>query len=241
MKFIKWWADRFAIGGLMLGSLYATLTGILFLLYALFYIDPYFITGNHGTFGIADFENGIPVQVRMTDRKNWTAADPYADSSGTGRLFLHQDYGHIQKNVSVTTGNFDTGTLYVHSGDRIQRLLLMLPLILKVLTFAFVAWQIAVLLSRVRAGESFSTSNNKHLLRSGWLILGVYLTLTAYEIFYHPFESYSLITFSGESFSDFHPDQQVGFSWLVVGCIFIILSLAFRKGEKLQEEQDLTV
>lgn len=241
MKIIKWWVDRFAIGGLMLGSLFSTLTGILLLLYAVFFIDPYIKTGKNNTFGISEFQNGIPVQVKMPSYKSWTAEIPYPDSSGTGRIFLNTAAGPLRNGATVTTGQFDTGTLYVTTTDRMQRFLLLLPAILKVLTFSFVAWQIAVLLSTVRAGESFSTENNKRLLRSGWLILGIYLFLTVYEIFYQPFGAYTMHTFSGEMVTDIYPDQQVSFSWLVVGCIFIILSLAFRKGETLQQEQDLTV
>lgn len=225
----------------MIAAVLSMLAGLLFLLHALFFVDPYFKTGKSSQFGMTRFTNGIPVAVQMSKETNWTVAAPYHDTSGTGRIFLDPQLETMKNSIHAVTGNFESGTLYVRSDNRADRFLLLLPDILKTLVFAFMAWQIAVILSMIRAGHSFRVAINKRLVRTGWAAIGSFLILTAYDMLYRPFEYYAMYSATGEKVSSVYPDAQNSFSWLIAGCILIILSLAFEKGESLQQEQDLTI
>lgn len=149
--------------------------------------------------------------------------------------------------LQVTHLSFSSGKAYLQTSSWLQKLVLNLPLLLKWAVLAYCAWQLAMLLSFIQSGEAFVSRNNRRLSKIGWAIVGLYVFMCFYEVLLKQFNSLS-VSFSSTGRNYYAPFQvnasfenSIGITWLIAGCIILILARAFRKGARLQQEQDLTV
>jgi hypothetical protein len=278
-------------------SLFGSITGILklvsilcfpaivlILLYALADVPPYISWGKGQKLGLLDFEQGIPVDVRMVSgympdstifdntgtyygSKNFHSAQAlafrgrqknpniieqaaFSDTIITQyRVFIPGDYpteNKISNPAYITDGNILTGVLRVKTDRIAWRLLLLTPLILYLSLIAFGSLQIARLLKDILAGQAFIDGSYRRIRNVGWgvvvyqLILFVFLFVSWYWSilidFVSPGSNYrSPVHLSVRAQYDF------SVYWLIGGSILLILAYAFKKGNLLQREQDLTI
>lgn len=221
--------------------------------------------------GVTDYSRGVPVTVDISASipdtsvyiKNKNGNISYTIKEGSSwyentndSTVLHGDtiiteYGlHTNKNsdkLRVTDLDFGSGKAYIQPASRLQLFILSLPSILQSAVLAYCAWQLAMLLAFIQSGESFITRNYRRLSKTGWAIVGLYIAMFFYEIALKQFNSL-YVSFSStipgyQQPLSIHatPENTIGITWLIAGCIILILASAFRKGSRLQHEQDLTI
>ena len=93
----------------------------------------------------------------------------------------------------------------------------------------------------------FQKKNRLRLQNIGWAILilqGAYFVVEFKQPLVNYFEvSYTATIPAYRSNFDFHADPVKPFSimWLLIGALVLVLASAFRDGEILQEDKDLTI
>lgn len=272
MKIINSLIDRFGIGGLMIGSIICGLAAIILLLSVIFNFPPYITFNKGSTFGMTEYARGVPVPVKISSVVNFPDTNIVIKTkSGTRtnydlnqytdtRWALPADdtiaytdtiFSHIKllDNHHLNANEFElvSGIVYVKPGTLGQRLLFNLPMILKFVIIGYCAWQVALLLSFIRSGQSFKNSNYRRLLNIGWALIAFTFALFFLEFFQDRFRVVTVrftstihgyrqpFLLSGDTYA------QLNILLLVVGCVFLITAQAFQKGNKLQQEQDLTI
>lgn len=127
-----------------------------------------------------------------------------------------------------------------------EKSILVLPLIFLLLLILYCFWQFALFLQNIQSGSSFDVSNYKRLINIGLALLSYNFLLI---IFNHYFSHFSILisfTSSKPGFrSPFHqsgtPDLDYEISYALAGFVFPILASAFKKGNQLQQDNDLTI
>ncbi len=130
--------------------------------------------------------------------------------------------------------------------NAMQRIQLTIPLVIWPLVLAFVFWHLAKFLHHIQLGDSFNDENYKRLRNIGIAVLLFQLLLTVYGLF---LSRYSIsVTFASTIQnwrSPFYLSGTPSSGWsltsIMVGLFFIIISKAFKTGNTLQQEQDLTI
>ena len=146
----------------------------------------------------------------------------------------------------IKDGYVLSGILHIETHKKGWRLLLVLPMILSFSLFAFGARQLARLLRAILSGAAFTDSNYRRLRNIGWGIIAWQSILFILQAVF--FNWTVLINFNSTT-PDFHSpfsfsvayQYDLSFYWVIAGSMLLILAYAFRKGNQLQKEQDLTV
>ncbi len=158
--------------------------------------------------------------------------------------FIENDRNQL---FHIKEGELFSGMLHVQTERKGWRLLLVLPQILYFSLFAFSSRQIARLLKDILSGTAFSDSNYRRLRNIGW---GVIAWQSVLIILYIVTMNWIALVNFHSTRPDFHLPVQlsqanlqydVSLSWLIGGYVLLILAYAFKKGNQLQHEQDLTV
>ncbi|MES2004644.1 MAG: DUF2975 domain-containing protein [Bacteroidota bacterium] len=147
---------------------------------------------------------------------------------------------------SVSKLNFENGTAYIKPSSFYNRGLLLVPQVLFFMLLSYFCWQLAFFLDNIQRGQMFSFSNYARIRNLGISILIyqillfiIYLLENSYRITID-YES-TIPNYRTPIHMDAEPDYHLGWSYLITGCILLIIAKAFYKGHKLQQEQDLTV
>jgi hypothetical protein len=142
--------------------------------------------------------------------------------------------------------DFESGTAYIKPESFYNRGLLIAPLVFFLALLSFVFWQLAFFIDNIQRGEMFIPANYKRLRNMGVSIL-VYEALVF--IIYLLENSYRILINYQSTIPNFRPpvslvaepDYHIGWSYLIAGCIILILAKAFQKGYTLQQDQALTI
>lgn len=128
-----------------------------------------------------------------------------------------------------------------------RRLLLFLPVLVNLLALAYCSWQLSYLMELIVRGEAFRRRGSKRLARVAYTILLVQLFHLLYE-FSGVYYSSIRIDFNA-NVKGFrmpvglggHSGSAIDLQWLLAGCILLIIAKGFERGDRLQENEDLTV
>lgn len=267
MKKIRILLDYVTIGGLTITSLVSGITFLLLLASLIFSFNPWIKTKNGG-FGITGYDKeSIPLNYESNSNLPDTSIY-YKTKHGSG-LFIKsylrsvraepQDsityadtittkYNDYEENKFEITGViFQKGKILIKPRNIKEKIILSIPMLLILGLVCYGCWQIAKFLNYIVHGMPFASSNFHILLKVGWSIVLVFLTLFFYDLIISSKSSIRLSFYSTiPNFrSPFSQGIQIktrpNVSWLIIGCFLIILALAFKKGTKIQQEQDLTV
>ena len=147
---------------------------------------------------------------------------------------------------NVTKVDFEKGTVYIKPNSFYNRGLLLAPQVLFFILLSFFTWQLAFFLDNIQRGEMFTQSNYKRLRNMGSAILIYQALLLAIYFFENSY--YVLINYRATIPNFRFPvqlmaeaDYHLGWSYILTGCIILIVAKAFHKGYTLQNEQDLTI
>lgn len=268
MKIIKWFIDQFGIGGLVIGSIFSFITAIILLLSIIFNFPPYipFSKGNEGI----PVEVNIPLSITFPDTSivietkkgnsgifdlNNTVEEKLLLPKNDSIIYSDTIFSDIRfwgsnnkKNPVITSFEMQSGKVYIKPEKFSQRLILSLPILLKFLLIGFCAWQIAMVLSFIRTGEAFNNKNYRRVASVGWSLIIYALGLFLIKLLFEPDFTSMDILFNSSIPNYREPislhgntSAQLNFSWIIIGCVFLITAQAFQKGYKLQQEQDLTI
>ena len=146
----------------------------------------------------------------------------------------------------ISDGQVLSGVLHVQTQRKGWRLLLLLPTILYLSLLAFGAWQIGSLLNDILNGAAFTVNNYRRIRNIGWGVIAWQLILFTLQL---TCGYWSVFVIFNSTIPDYHSPLQLSaaynydlsLSWLTGGSILLIVAYAFRKGNQLQNEQDLTV
>jgi hypothetical protein len=146
---------------------------------------------------------------------------------------------------TISFGSFDWITSKTKDGfyagqSFSDRLVFLLPGIIMGLTVAYVCWQLGKMLLSIQRNKQFHEPNYKRLFNSGVAIIISNLLLLIIGMMDN--NAGKLIidsTTQGKTVLD----DKLGFSWswVAVGCIFMILAKVFQRGTELQKDHDLNV
>jgi|GEM_PF-1542769 len=155
---------------------------------------------------------------------------------------------NFDSKIFDVTGNLKlkNGVVHIQPKTLKERSILVLPLIFLLLLMSYCFWQFALFLQYIQSGSSFDVSNYNRLRNVGLALLSYNFLLI---IFSHYFSHFSILisfTSSKPDFrSPFHlsgtPDLDYEISYALAGFVFLILASAFKKGNQLQQENDLTI
>ena len=268
MKF-RGLAELIAVGSLMIASIISGLIAILIFLSSIFGFSPYFSDRDGGGLGLSGYENGtIPVNViinatipdttiRLVTKKgvNFITTNRHFeyrpsiinDSILWGDTINTEYDGSGDFANHVKGASLNEGKIFIYPVDFGDRIALNAPALLKLSLLSYCCWQIGMLLSIIAAGKAFPSRNYYRLRNAGIAIIVVCLFLYLFDLLSNRFNFFNIHFESTiEHFRQPFPTglqmkSSLEITWLVVGCIFIILSFAFKKGTELQQEQDLTV
>ena len=133
--------------------------------------------------------------------------------------------------------------MYVQTKSALRKLQFLLPQLLSLLVAAYCMWQIGFLLHSITKQSAFENINFTRLRNVGWAIIFCQLGLLATQSQTKAFNLF--IVKSGYYYPDLHfitwSAPPFSLTWLLIGAITLIFTLAFRRGAHLQEEQALTV
>jgi hypothetical protein len=121
-----------------------------------------------------------------------------------------------------------------------DRLVFLLPGIIMGLTVAYACWQLGKMLHSIHRNKQFHEPNYKRLFNSGAAIILSNILLLVIKLV--DSNAGKLITDSATEGKTVL-DEGLGFSWswIAVGCLFMILAKVFQRGTELQEDHDLNV
>jgi hypothetical protein len=147
---------------------------------------------------------------------------------------------------NVTKVNFETGTVYIKPDSFYNRGLLLAPQIIFFVVLAYFCWQLAFFLDNIQRSAMFTLSNCRKIRNLGLsviiyqlLLFVVYLLENTYYI---KVDYRSTIPdFRSPVYFHAEADYHLGWSYLIAGCILLIVAKAFYKGYTLQQEQALTI
>jgi hypothetical protein len=146
--------------------------------------------------------------------------------------------------VTGKTLGFDTvdGITFISDdlGSFYDRIMLYVPAILITLTVSYACWQFARILNSIENNKEFSDKNYKRLFNAGAWIIVVDLLLLVFDVMNHSVVRGVLHISPATSPGLTSDENSFSLTWLVVGCILMILSKVFRRGSELQEDHDLS-
>lgn len=146
--------------------------------------------------------------------------------------------------VAGRTLAFNTadGISFYHDGLNTfyDRIMLYVPAILITLTIGYACWQFAKILGSIENNKAFLDRNYKRLFNAGAWIIIADLALLVFDVMNHSVVRGALHISPATSPGLSSNENSFSLTWLVVGCILMILSKVFRKGSELQEDHDLS-
>lgn len=147
---------------------------------------------------------------------------------------------------TITKVDIESGTVYIKPESFYNRGLLLLPQILFFFLVAYFCWQLACFLGNIQDGEMFTIGNYRKIRNMGLSVIGYqFLLFIVYllENTYYVLVQYrsTIPNFRSPIELVAEADYHLGVSYLLAGCILLIVAKAFYKGHQLQQEQDLTV
>lgn len=149
--------------------------------------------------------------------------------------------------IAVNEVLMNRAVLHLQPKNFWHRLYFMYPGILNSFVASFCFWFLALFVSNIQEGGAFTKRNGLRLQRVGWAILGLQalyyiqrVTPTLIDDFYLEYP-----TMSRFSSSDFwfraSPESEFSVTWALIGALILVVASAFRDGEMLQEEKNLTI
>jgi hypothetical protein len=146
--------------------------------------------------------------------------------------------------VSGKTLSFNTADGIIFYSDGLpsfyDRIMLYLPGILITLTVGYACWQFAKILNSIEKNKEFSDKNYKRLFNAAGWIISIDLLLLVFDVMNHSVVRGALHISPATSPGLTSDENSFSLTWLVVGCILMILSKVFRRGSELQEDHDLS-
>ncbi len=269
MKSLKERIKNFIISGFFIGSIFSTLLTLIYIGSVVFGYRPYYELKNVILNSQFENGIPLPVKIHNlivdstilltsipTSISELTANYPkqYTDTvfSNTDTMAVRiakspfADVDTVINKRAFTVGEeleFTGMTIHVKPKNFKERAIFMFPNILGGLLMSFCLWQLATFLQYIRIGSSFDASNHKRLRKIGLALITYNVIMILFDLYFSGF-SVRVNIASELGSKPFYlsgtPDLSYGYLYFYAGCIFIILSSAFKKGNQLQEEQDLT-
>jgi len=149
--------------------------------------------------------------------------------------------------IKLSGAKLNAAVFYLQPAKILDRLVLSLPGILTLLLIAFCSWQLLRIVNAIHSGNSFNQSSVKKIAGIGWAILVTFLLLFILDSLQNSVASVSL------DFSSTIPNYRMPFQataykksfshwdWLIGGAIILLVAKAFRYGNQLQKQEDLTI
>ncbi|HEY0355574.1 MAG TPA: DUF2975 domain-containing protein [Flavisolibacter sp.] len=148
--------------------------------------------------------------------------------------------------ITINSMDIKEVQAYVQPRNGKEKWIYMLPYILYLFLFAWSAWQLSRLLNQVVKGDAFRRANHLRLARIAYgfiIVQFIFLVLdrlkSTSSYFYQPVSS--MENYHSPVKMHFILDSHFSFLWLAMGCIMLIVSMAWKDGSRLQEEEDLTL
>ena len=200
-------------------------------------IDYITTKGNSGSFSInSDFK----IELKKDDsiKRIDTISSKYA---------IHYWHDTVDLNdQKVCKLSFASFTVKVVPQSIYQRIVLMFPSIFLCLFISFTSWQLSKFLHCIQLGHAFKGTNYIRLRNIGLACLLFQLLLYVFDFVFHQY--YIIINFNSTIpnwKSPFYlsgsPQANSSLSYIIIGCIFLIIAKAFKEGNQIQQEQDLTI
>jgi len=167
--------------------------------------------------------------------------------------FIVHDWRNINdEKITTTPANnirslqFRNISVHIQPDNTREKIILLSPIIFLLLLMSFCSWQFAMFLQFIQTNSSFDPSNYKRLQYIGIALLSYNFILLIFDQLFLRFTVWITMASNNPEFrSPFSltgtPDLHYGYLYFIAGCIFLILASAFKKGNHLQQEQDLTI
>jgi hypothetical protein len=252
---------------MMLAGGAAMCAAFVLLLTMLFNIPPYIKTQDGGMMGYTEYSKGIPVSAKISAPETALFLDFHKDNDIDISARNSFDVSRISDTTRSLPGSVHTITIkhantwnkayangltisemvfYINRDDIFRRFLYLFPRILQLLLIAWCTLQLSLVLQFVKKDQSFRKNNYKRLFRMGAAIVIVESLLFAWGYLINALtdiekEFVASVDHLWSVELDMRLSSHFNFEWLIAGCVLIVLSKAFLKGDALQEDSDLMI
>ena len=121
MKFINWWVNNFTIGGFFIVNVLSAIFSLILIGSLFFGYHPYYKTKSGWAFGFADFEKGIPVDIKFNGSLPDTMINLQTKtggiSGGEGTKIINEYIENLKSKGDTTIIKADSITLGYEVND----------------------------------------------------------------------------------------------------------------------------
>jgi hypothetical protein len=121
-----------------------------------------------------------------------------------------------------------------------DRVMLFVPALLICATVAYVCWQFGMMLDSIQKGNEFNYRNYKRLFHASAAIIIVDILLLAFDMLNNNLVRKVFNVLPTKAVGLSQDENAFSFTWLIAGCLLMMLAKVFRRGAELKEDQDLT-
>jgi uncharacterized membrane protein len=120
-----------------------------------------------------------------------------------------------------------------------DRIMLYIPAIILTASIAYACWQLGMMLDSIENNKEFMDRNYKRLFNAGVCVIISDLVLLLFDVLNKNIVRHLLHASAANNTSLRQDEYSFSFTWLLVGCILMILAKAFKRGTEIQEDNEL--
>ena len=151
-----------------------------------------------------------------------------------------------KKEQQVNNVSFSTFTVKVKPSSTMQRYLLLLPAIFFLFVLSYCFWQVAKFLHFIQLKDFFNFINYKRLRNIGVCLLVYQLIMFIFDLLFNKYNvsiqfNSTISNWRSPLYLSGSPQSNSSIMYFIIGCCFLIAAKAFKDGNQIKQEQDLTI